>query len=212
MFSIYSPEGRTFLGTLEELRRIRKTPAYPRTPAKTQSEEHFADHSDSGDGDSVPPKKAISEYNKLLEKAGEREPALHAYQVMSKNVKVVLKDWPLSQALSAFQRYPFQVLPIVSPSGELLGSFSRRAFYEYVFEVERKSLDSTRVLDVFLTPESYVYSAEPVTDVRRIASVLVENKLDAMPVTASSGIILGIVSRTDLLKCLVMEPPLSLWC
>lgn len=210
MFSIYTPEGRSFLGSMEELRQVKKLAPYPEISNKVRSKDEMP--ADPGSQEFVPQKQAISEYKKLLEKSGEREPVLHAYQIMSRSVKAVLDDWSLAQALSTFRRYPFQVLPVISQSAELLGSLPRKSLYEYMLEYGSENLEASSIADIFLSPDSYVYSAEPVTDVRRIASVLVDNKLDAMPITARTGAILGIVSRTDLLKCLVAEPPLSLWC
>jgi len=48
--------------------------------------------------------------------------------------------------------------------------------------------------------------------VRRIATLLVEKNLDAIPIAEESGRLVGIVSRTDILKCTIADPPLSLWC
>ncbi|MBT8139680.1 MAG: CBS domain-containing protein [Gammaproteobacteria bacterium] len=211
MFSIYTPSGRAFLGSLEELRRVRKSPAYQKISADVDKKNDRIEARDQQDFEI--PQRAINEYKSLLEKTGEREPAYHAYQIMSKNVSVLLSDCSFTQAFATFQRYPYQLLPIVSHAGILMGSLSRREIYEYRIELGSDASEAQGgIADMFLTPQSFVFSAEPVTDVRRIASVLVENRLDAVPITAEGGKLTGIVSRTDLLKCLVADPPLSLWC
>jgi CBS domain-containing protein len=65
-----------------------------------------------------------------------------------------------------------------------------------------------RVGDVMRTP---VITAEAVTDIRRIATAMLTNNLDGVPVTADLGRLVGYVSRTDILRAVVADPPLSLW-
>lgn len=211
MFSIYTPVGRAFHGPLEELRRVEKLPAFKKTSARYAVQESDIENEQAREF--MLPSTAISDYQNLLENAGHREPVLHAFQIMSKNVKVLLEDSTLQQAVQIFQRYPFQLLPIVTHEGTLLGSLARRSLYEHMLEAEPGSAeDEKSVVETFLSQDSFVYSADPVTEVRRIASVLVENMLDALAVTLDSGKLVGIVSRTDLLRCIVADPPLSLWC
>jgi len=56
-----------------------------------------------------------------------------------------------------------------------------------------------------------VVCADPVTDIRRIAHVLIETGLTALPVVNESQKLLGMVSRGDILRAAVADPPLSLW-
>jgi CBS domain-containing protein len=65
-----------------------------------------------------------------------------------------------------------------------------------------------RVAEVMVTP---VVCADPVTDIRRIAHVLIETGLTALPVVNESQMLLGMVSRGDILRATVADPPLSLW-
>ena len=53
--------------------------------------------------------------------------------------------------------------------------------------------------------------ADLVTDIRRIARVLLETGLTALPVVDEASSLAGIVSRGDILRAVVSDPPLSLW-
>ena len=64
------------------------------------------------------------------------------------------------------------------------------------------------VAQVMATP---VVSAEPVTEIRRIARVLLDTGLSAVPVVNPVGELVGIVSRSDILRAVIGDPPLSLW-
>ena len=54
-------------------------------------------------------------------------------------------------------------------------------------------------------------SALPETDLRRAASLLLGTGLPGVPVTDPAGQLLGFVSRSDLLRAIVADPPLDLW-
>lgn len=56
-----------------------------------------------------------------------------------------------------------------------------------------------------------VVAAAPFTDIRRIASVMLDRGVDGMPVIAGTGRSMGFVSRSDILRAVVTAPPLSLW-
>ena len=65
-----------------------------------------------------------------------------------------------------------------------------------------------RVSDVMATP---VVAAAPVTDIRRIAAAMLEGGLSAVPIVNESQSIVGIVSRADVLRAVMTDPPVSLW-
>ena len=56
-----------------------------------------------------------------------------------------------------------------------------------------------------------IITAEPVTDVRRIARVMADHDLSAMLIVSSRHELVGIVSRGDLLRAITNTPPLRLW-
>jgi CBS domain-containing protein len=149
----------------------------------------------------------------MLEQQGNREVVYHAYQIMTQPALCISAHWLLSKVADCFRSFPFQAFPVVNDRQQLVGLLSRMHFYEFMLrEDARHGAYSSSVADCFLSANSSVHCADPVTDVRRIATLLVENRLDAVPVVEESGRLLGIVSRTDILKCVISDPPLSVWC
>ena len=65
-----------------------------------------------------------------------------------------------------------------------------------------------RVRDVMTSP---VVAATPLTDIRRIARVMLERNVDGVPIVNDSGGLQGFVSRSDILNAIVTDPPLSMW-
>lgn len=58
---------------------------------------------------------------------------------------------------------------------------------------------------------SQVVCASVDTSIRRIAEVMLLHKVDALPITDDAQHVRGIVTRTDLLRALVLDAPLELW-
>jgi len=64
------------------------------------------------------------------------------------------------------------------------------------------------VQDVMWTP---VPSVAADTDIRRLARVLLDTGLPGLPVVDEAGAVRGFVSRSDILRAVVADPPLDLW-
>ena len=213
MFYIYSPQRRVFSGSLEELRRVEKTPT-PASPTLALKPNDFDERpAVSAETQYKVSANALKQYNQMIQKQESREAVYHAYEVMSQPVTSLLATYTLQQAYDIFQQYPFQLMPVVNAEQRLIASLSRRDLYHSLLTADNRDLVlSTTINDIFINDNQQVVSAAAVTEVRRISSVLVEHKLDAMPVVDELGRVVGIVSRTDILKCVTADPPLSLWC
>lgn len=64
------------------------------------------------------------------------------------------------------------------------------------------------VTEVMVTPVPAVTAD---THLRQLTHVLLETGLPGLPVTDADGHLRGFVSRTDVLRAVVSEPPLDLW-
>ena len=213
MFYIYSPQKRVFSGSLEELRRVEKTTIASETIAALKPN-HFDERAtpaaETQHGVSA---NALKQYNQMIRKTESREAVYHAYEVMSQPVVSLLATYTPRQAYEIFKQNPYQLMPVINEDRRLIASLSRRDLYQALLEVNDKALAlNSKIVEFFLLDNKQVISAAVVTDIRRISFVLVEHKLDAMAVVDEAGCVLGIVSRTDVLKCVTADPPLSLWC
>jgi CBS domain-containing protein len=64
------------------------------------------------------------------------------------------------------------------------------------------------VTALMVTPVPSVF---PDTDLRRLAQALLETGLPGLPVVDRTGLVVGFVSRADILVAVVHDPPLDLW-
>jgi CBS-domain-containing membrane protein len=71
-----------------------------------------------------------------------------------------------------------------------------------------RALLAQSVTDVMWSP---VPSVAADTDIRRVARVLLDTGLPGLPVVDEAGLVQGFVSRSDILRAVVADPPLDLW-
>jgi acetoin utilization protein AcuB len=211
MFAIYTPNGRSFSGPLEELYRVQKTHVLE----KSRSFKEIDEFSPLFKKSYTPSTKAVDAYNKTFSKPEKKELICHAYQVMTSPVEVIAANDLLPAVIKKFQQFSYQDFPIVNAQQQLIGNLSRQQLYEYMLKngaVYNHGNKTKSVEELFLNEQSKIYTAEPVTDIRRIASLQVNNKLHTVPILEGNGNIVGIISRTNIIEAIGMDPPLSLWC
>ena len=65
-----------------------------------------------------------------------------------------------------------------------------------------------KIEDIYL-PE--ILTAEPESDVRKVVQIMLDFKLDAITIVDENDVLMGIVSKTDILKAVSHLPKLQLW-
>ncbi len=101
-------------------------------------------------------------------------------------------------------------IPILSDEKKLVGIISEK-------DLLRVKLNSKNMLSIEFNPpissfmKSNVISALPSTSIRRVASVMFQEHIGAMPIVNDYSLIIGIVTMKDILKNLVMHSPIKMW-
>ncbi len=209
MFSIYGVTGQVFSGTLEEMIRVRAL-------ARARSARAIAQEGDEPGVEAIagsssrPREEAVRAYRAMLPPELERGPLYHAEQIMQRQVISVSADDDVAKAWRILRDRGIHQAPVLADDAQLVGIVSERDLLTVInIDAGRVVESLTRqVRDVMTTP---VVAAEPVTDIRRIAAVMLENKVDGVPITGQGGRLVGFVSRSDILRAVVVDPPLSLW-
>ena len=212
MFAIYGVSGPVFQGTLEALNRMppvtRRTPV---TPAQRISDNVEIESATArGAGANRLGAQAIEAYKSMLPEDLDRGPLYHADQIMTPNVIAVRARDEVAHAWRTLTSHMIHQTPVLDDSGQLVGVVSERNLLT-AFNVdggEIRDVRLKRVGDVMTTP---VVAASPVTDIRRIARVMLDRDVDGVPIVSEAGVLLGFVSRSDILRAVVTDPPLSIW-
>ncbi len=154
--------------------------------------------------------RAAAAYAKSLRPETQRDPVRHAYQVMSRSVLTLGTEDTVEAAWRLLSARGVRQAPVLESSRGVVGMVSERELLT-VIDLEDKTPTGGLERPVRKVMVSPVVCADPVADIRRIARVLLDSGLSALPVVDEAGELTGIVSRGDILRATLADPPLSLW-
>jgi CBS domain-containing protein len=158
---------------------------------------------------------ALAAYEQSRKPGLPRQPLTRVDVVMSSPVITILDTANVEKAWQVLSKDHLGQAPVVTSTGVLVGLISRA---DLMAPERMPSPDSHAlvwrallmqpVVDVMWTP---VPSVSPDTDIRRVARVLLDTGLPGLPVVDEDGKVTGFVSRSDILRAVVADPPLDLW-
>lgn len=122
---------------------------------------------------------------------------LTAKDLMSSPVKSIKPKQTISEAAKLLLRYGHSGMPVVDEDGKLVGIISRR-------DVDKAVHHNLGHAPVKAYMSRHVKTVTPDTPVTQIEEMMISNDIGRLPV-CDAGIIVGIVSRTDLLRTVHQE-------
>jgi len=127
-------------------------------------------------------------------------PAITVAQIMSRDPQLVTADTPVEDVALRMQRYGYEGYPVMR-DGKLVGLLNRRA-------VDRALAHKLHLTAASLM-EAGAITVQPEDSIEHLQRVMTDTGWGQVPVVnLETGEIIGIVTRTDLLKTLVPEPRL----
>ncbi len=121
-------------------------------------------------------------------------PAVTVQQIMSTTPQLLKPNTSVSEALQRMQRFGYEGFPVVK-KGKIIGLLTRRAVDRAI--AHKLNLTAEKIMD------AGEYFVEPNDSIERLQIVMTNTGWGQIPVTErESGKIIGIVTRTDLLKIL----------
>ena len=218
MFSIYGVTGRTFRGTLEKLRPLSQTPpvrharGIAREGEELGPEMFVLEKPRPGveEEEASRYRQATEAYGEMLQAETERGPIHHVYQIMSRDVKSLGPETRVEEAWRFLASRGYGQAPVLEGSRGLVGMVFVTDLLAVlnVDGAEIRDVRARRVADVMTSP---VITTDPVSDIRRVARVLLDYDLAGIPVVGEQDELVGMVTRGDILRRVINEPPLSLW-
>ena len=208
MFAIYDIDGRRFRDTLENLRKVNKVQIDNSMSFHTNVSQDEIAPSTKNDEFGVSG-KAIAAYREMRQ-LNQREPILHAYQLMKHPVRTISANTNILDAKTQLHKYGIQQMPVLSEQQRLIGMLDVKDLLQYFLIDGNQThyVSGKRVQDAM---SKEVIAADPVADIRRIAQVMQEYHLNAVPIANDRDALIGIVSRSDILRAVMNDPPLTMW-
>jgi tRNA nucleotidyltransferase (CCA-adding enzyme) len=125
-------------------------------------------------------------------------PAVTVAQIMSRGPQVLAPDTPVDEAARRMSRYGYEGYPVVQ-EGKIVGLLTRRAVDRAMSHNYAKPISSLM--------ETGEYSVNPADSLEHLQRLVAATGWGQMPVVdPKSGAVVGIVTRTDLLKTLAPGP------
>jgi acetoin utilization protein AcuB len=140
-------------------------------------------------------------YEESTRRPLEPQPAILAGQIMTTPVVTLPPEASTDQAWAIIRERRFAHLPIVGPDGRILGILTDRDLL--------RGTPPARAVKTVMSTELVV--ASPDTPIREVARILVERRFGCVPIVGTAQMLVGIVSRTDILRCVIQQAPLDLW-
>ena len=206
MFAIYNIQGRAFRNNLETLKQVHS----PHSLQKSNLHSDIAQDETviiQGVQDEPVSNKGLSTYREML-KVNERSPIYHAYQLMTHPVITLPLTLPLDEAYLIIKNQPFNHMPVSDSQLRLVGMLSLTNLLTFMDTVQNGFIPGSKVQDAMT---ENVITADPVSDIRRIANVMISYEVTSIPIVNEQDHLVGIITRSDLVKAIIKEPPLSLW-
>jgi acetoin utilization protein AcuB len=162
------------------------------------------------------PADASNPYQRLSAAPVQRAPAVLASQIMTSPVHCLQPTDTYERARSLFQQSRYRHVPIVSDAGALVGIISDRDILREAAHIGEQLqpwltelISQERTIAEFMTKR--VLTATPQAEIRNVAKVLFEERIGGMPIVEESGKVVGIVTRSDILRVIVNRASFELW-
>ncbi|BDA78130.1 membrane protein [Leptospira kobayashii] len=164
---------------------------------------------DESDPDNSPlPNLQMEKAKKAYDEANEEpppSPILFAHQVMTSPVESLFTDSNLYEARKYILEKRFRHIPILSPEGKLVGILSDRDVWKFISEDENAL---TKPLSSFMIRKLLTGTIQ--TEIREAAKVMLEEKIGSLPIIDEDQTLIGILTRTDLIRAIVRFPGFTL--
>ena len=137
----------------------------------------------------------------------QKEPkkALIAEDIMSSPVFTLKENQLVEEALAVFKEHKFRHIPVLSLSGKLIGIISDRDFVGiHALKVSKHTQIKERMVTNILT-------ARPEVSIKAVAEIMIIHRIGCIPIVNEESALVGILTRSDILRAIVHHAPIELW-
>jgi len=211
MFAIYNNGSVGFRSTADNLYNLKNVdmPSEVVLKPKEGFIQDFTDAQKEQEHKGSLNQSAINKYKKMAN-IDTSEPVYHVKDIMTKDCIIIDNKSTILDAYNLLKDNQVSQLPVVSFAKKIVGLIDKKIILNLMME------DITNAEDILLRKIDDIYlpeliTVDPVSDIRRVSKVMIDFKLDALPVVDEEDILLGILSKTDIIKAISSLPRLQLW-
>jgi len=210
MFSMYDDDGLNFRNNIDHLYKVHEASPVHRIKNRVKEDDpnkqNFKDNLYQGEIT----KEATNAYKEMTELETKSD-IYHVEQIMSQKVYTVDDSKTIRECYDMMLDLVVHQLPIIAENKlHLKGIITRNDILKYVTDdLENASEKFNHPISDIATKK--IITTDPISDIRRVAQVLIDLNINALPVVDSNDILVGIVTRNDIVKAVASLPHLQLW-
>jgi CBS domain-containing protein len=147
-------------------------------------------------------KRAFAKYQNPPKKKLKKVAFLHAKDIMTYDPHILYLDAKVSEAAKAFTESRFRHIPILNSNNRITGILSDRDFLREseIAGVDREDFSEKSVEDIMT---KHVLSVHSNTEVHIMARIFFKERIGALPILSKENKLIGIVTRSDILRTLI---------
>lgn len=206
MFTIYNKGSVGFRSTADNLYNLKNIGES--SESRFKPDEGFIQDLSNKNG-SQKNDAALNAYRKMAN-MDTSEPVYQVKDIMTKELIYIDTQSTIQEAYDLLQANGVAQAPIVSFGKKIIGLITQKIILNLLMDdIENIDTILEKKLDDVFLPE--MITTDPISDIRRVAKVMLDFKLDAIPVVNEEDILLGIISKTDIIKAVSKLPRFQLW-
>ncbi|WP_040725393.1 HPP family protein [Thiomicrorhabdus sp. Kp2] len=209
MFIVYSPEGQSFIGAVQNLPALKVDPAQRINKVEEAELDGLKVDIGHKDEQGKHQNSALNAYNENRSNA-QRRIIVKVSEIMASPVFQVDANSSIENAWRLMEKHDIKHLPVID-NGELVGMCSEANLLGRMIISKSGELEGVKPELVRDVMQAGVVTTTLDTDIRHIAQALTKYQIDALVIMSEYQKILGIVTESDLISRLAKEPPIELY-
>lgn len=207
MFAIYNNGSVGFRSTVDNLYELKNLDAPNKVSLKPNDDDLFQEYMTSKKQNNE--RQALDTYKKMVN-IDTKEPIFHVKDIMTKEVVTVESNIKVSQSYEKLKDTKLSQIPVLDEQKAIIGLINKKMILNMIMNdlTELRNILNRNLSDLYFNE---VLTTDPITDIRRVAKVMIDFKLDAIPVVNNKDELVGIVSKSDIIKAVSNIPKLQLW-
>jgi CBS domain-containing protein len=208
MFAMYDDDGLNFRSTIDRLYNINEVDRSERIHNR-QNDDPKKNFEQNLKETKVT-REAKEKYKQIANLDTSTE-VFHVDQVMSHPVITIEGSKSIQECYEIMKEHNVQQLPISADNGiHLKGMVTLHNILEFLTgDIDYAKVNITKAVETIAAKG--IITTDPVSDIRRVAKVMNDFNLNAIPVVNENDILVGIVSRNDIIKAVASFPHLQMW-
>jgi len=138
------------------------------------------------------------------------EPVYKIKDIMTSDVLYATTNFTIEELYHFIKEKDVSQIPITAFGKKIIGIINKKIILTLLMNnLEEIGIVLKRKIEDVYLPE--VLTADPEADVRYVVKIMLDLRIDAIPIVDENDILVGIVSKTDILKAVANLPKLQLW-